>query len=138
MKIFVTVPFQGIDNKEEVEHLCALIQNSGFDDFCFVRDVEKYKKMFNDPKELMKRAKQEIQKSDVLLIDMSDKSTGRAIEAGIAFSFHKKIVFIMKKGTLLNNPSRGIADAIIEYDSLEEITPQLKKLYLLWKEGSSP
>jgi nucleoside 2-deoxyribosyltransferase len=135
MRIFITAPFQGIDNKKEIEHLCSLVRKSGFEDFCFVRDVEKYQKMFSTPKELMKRTKDEIQKSDALLIDMSNKPTGRAIEAGIAYSFQKKIVLIMKKGTVLKNPSKGIADTIIEYDSLEEITPQLKKFYQLWKKS---
>jgi hypothetical protein len=32
-------------------------------DFCFIRDVENYQKVFDNPKELMKRALEEIIKS---------------------------------------------------------------------------
>ena len=40
----------------------------------------------------MLRAKEEIKKCDALLVDMTDKPTGRMIEVGIAFSFGKKII----------------------------------------------
>jgi nucleoside 2-deoxyribosyltransferase len=90
MKIFITASFRNGENKEEIEHLCGLVKTAGFEDFCFIRDVENYKKAFDDPQELMQRAKDEIDKSDALLIDMTDKPTGRAIEAGIAFALNKK------------------------------------------------
>jgi len=66
----------------------------------------------------MHRAKQEIAKSDALLIDVTDKPTGRAIEAGIAYALGKKIILIMKKGTKIKDTSRGIANVIIEYNKL--------------------
>ena len=94
MKLFITAPFKNGANKKEIEKLCRIIRESGFVDFCFIRDVENYQKMFHDPSELMKRAIKEISKSDVLLIDMTDKPTGRAIEAGMAYALDKKIIVI--------------------------------------------
>lgn len=90
--------------------------------------MENYQHIFNDPKELMKRALEEIKLSDWLLIDMTDKPTGRAIEAGIAFTLNKKIVVIMKKGTNIKETIRGISQAVIEYDSIDEIVSGLRKL----------
>lgn len=84
-------------------------------------------KVFDDPHELMRRAKEEIGKSDALLIDMMDKPTGRAIEAGIAFALNKKIIVIMKKGTAIKDTGRGIADVIVEYAVIEDIIMPLKK-----------
>jgi len=108
MKVFITASFKEGNNKDEIENLCSLIKESGFDDFCFIRDIENYQKMFDDPKELMIRAKEEILKSDVLLIDMTHKPTGRAIEAGIAFAQNKKIISIMKKGTKIPAGFRAV------------------------------
>jgi|TARA_Y100000310_G_scaffold164351_1_gene164178 nucleoside 2-deoxyribosyltransferase len=132
MKVFITASFKEGKNKDEIENLCSLIKKSGFEDFCFIRDVENYQKIFDDPRELMDRAKEEIVKSDVLLIDMTHKPTGRAIEAGIAFAQNKKIISIMKKGTKIKNTTRGISDAVIEYEDIKEIVIPLNSLFNEW------
>ena len=107
MKVYITVTFKGDKNKAEIEHLCSIVKNAGFEDFCFIRDVENYQKVFNNPKELMDRAREEIIKCDVLLFDATNKSTGRAIEVGIAYSNKKKIIIIMKEGTKIKDALRG-------------------------------
>jgi len=130
-RIFITATFKNGDNKKEIEYLCSLIKESGFEDFCFIRDVENYKHVFDSSKDLMKRALKEIKKSDYLLIDMTDKPTGRAIEAGIAFALDKKIITIMKKGTIIKDTVKGISENIIEYKDIIDIVPELKKISLL-------
>ncbi len=125
-RIYITTSFKGIENKEETENLCSVVKKSGFLDFCFIRDVENYQKVFDNPKKLMKKALKEIKKSDFLLIDMSDKPTGRAIEAGMAYTLGKKVVVIMKQGTQIKDTVRGIANIIIEYNLIEDITPKLQ------------
>ena len=132
MKVFITASFKGGKNKDEIEYLCSLIKESGFEDFCFIRDVENYQKIFDNPRELMDRAKEEIVKSDILLIDMTNKPTGRAIEAGIAFAQNKKIISIMKKGTKIKDTTRGISDAVIEYDEIKDIVNPLNSLFNEW------
>jgi len=125
MKIYITSSFG--DSPETIERLCAIVRSAGFEDFSFIRDIENFQKVFDDPKELMQRAKKEIKKCDALLIDMTDKPTGRSIEAGMAYAFGKKIVVIMKRGTQIKDTTRGIADLITEYDELEDIAADLKK-----------
>lgn len=127
-KIYITTSFQNTENKDEIEHLCSLIKNAGLEDFCFIRDVEHYEHVFDNPKDLMARALQEIKQSDYLLIDMTDKPTGRAIEAGMAYALGKKVIVIMKKGTVIKDTTRGIASKIIEYEDIKDITPVLKEL----------
>jgi nucleoside 2-deoxyribosyltransferase len=126
-RIFITMSFQGNKNKQEIEHLCELVNNAGFKDFCFIRDVENYKKIFDSPDELMKRTKEEIEKSEYLLIDMTDKPTGRAFEAGMAYVLNKKIIVILKRGTQIKDTTRGIANIIIEYDKIDEIVNPLMR-----------
>jgi nucleoside 2-deoxyribosyltransferase len=128
LRMFITASFKNGENKEEIEHLCSLVKKTGFIDFCFIRDVENYQKVFNDPQELMKRAKEEMKKSDYLLIDMTDKPTGRAIEAGMAYAMGKKVVVIMKKGTQIKDTTRGISFLVIEYDSIDEIVAPISQL----------
>lgn len=127
-RIFITASFQNAQNRQEIEQLCAVVRQAGFEDFCFIRDVEHYRHVFDDPKDLMQRALEEIKQSDYLLIDMTDKPTGRAIEAGIAYTLGKKIIVIMRSGTKIKATTRGIAHAVIEYNTIDEITTRLKKL----------
>lgn len=129
MRIFITAKFKKGGNKSEIEHLCDLVQQAGLEDFCFIRDVEHYQKVFNDPKKLMSRAREKIQKCDALLIDMTDKPTGRAIEAGMAYAMKKKLILIMKEGTFIKDTARGIADVIIIYKKIEDIVEHLNQ----WK-----
>jgi nucleoside 2-deoxyribosyltransferase len=124
MRIYITSSFG--DSPEEIEKLCAIVRTAGFEDFSFIRDIENYQKIFSDPKELMKQAEAEILKSGILLIDITAKPTGRAIEAGMAYSLNKKIIVILKRGTQIKDTMRGIADLVIEYDLLEDILPGLR------------
>jgi len=126
MKIFITASFKNGENKNEIEELCALVKEASFEDFCFIRDIENYQKVFHDSHELMSRAKSEIEKSDGLLIDMTGKPTGRAIEAGIAYALGKKVIVIMKKGTIVKDTVLGIADVVVEYETIKDIVKPLK------------
>lgn len=132
MKIFITASYKKDQNKKEIEHLCLIVKNSGFEDFCFIRDIENYQKVFNNPTKLMKRAKKEIINCDALLFDASEKSTGRAIELGITYANKKKIVVIMKKGTQIKDTLRGVADAVITYIKIEDIQKPLTKVCFDW------
>ena len=120
-RMYVSV---SLNDEETMNHLCSLVKKAGLEDYCFVRD----EKIFTDTKELMMRAKEEIEKSDWFLIDMTEKPTGRAIEAGIAYSLGKKIVTIMKKGTEIKDTTRGISDFVIEYENIDEIVTQLSQI----------
>lgn len=127
-RIFITASFQKDGNKVEIENLCSLVKSAGFEDFCFIRDIENYQHIFDDPTRLMESAKKEIEKSEYLLIDMTDKPTGRAVEAGIAYALGKKVVVIMKRDTRIKDTIRGIATAVIEYNKLNDIVEPLSKL----------
>jgi nucleoside 2-deoxyribosyltransferase len=81
----------------------------------------------------MDRAIIEISRCAALLIDFSDKPTGRAIEAGIAFAQNKKVISIMKRGTKIKDTVKGISDSIIEYDLIDDIIQPLQKLHNKWK-----
>jgi len=129
MKVFITASFKNGENREEIEKLCTLVKETGFEDFCFIRDIENYQKVFNNPKELMERTRDEIKKCDLLLIDLTNKPTGRAYEAGIAYAYGKRIITILKRGTEIRDTTKGISEIIIEYDEIEDIVIPLKEYY---------
>jgi nucleoside 2-deoxyribosyltransferase len=129
MKLFVTARFKGDENIADIERLCRIARNAGFDDFCFIRDIEKYQRgVFSDSHELMARAREELLKCDALLIDVTDSpGGGRVIEAGIAFGHNKPVIIIAKRGTKVGVPMSGIAAVIIEYDEIDDIAAPLRE-----------
>lgn len=112
-----------LNDEKNTNSLCSLVRKAGFIDYCFVREEKNY----SNSEKLMIRAKEEIEKSDWLIIDISQKSTGRTIEAGIAYALEKKIAVIVKKGALVKDTMVGIADLVIEYSKLEDILLPLSK-----------
>lgn len=128
MKVYVTSRFKGKDNRQEIEALCKAVHNAHMVDFNFTRDVEHYEKTFDDPKQLWAKAYDEIGACDALLIDVSDGPTGgRLVEAGMAYALRKPVIVTMKKGVHYKELFDGISATVIEYDSHDDLTAQLKK-----------
>lgn len=132
MRLYITATYKGDANRAEVEHLCDLVAQSGWEDFCFIRDVENWQKVFDDPRDLMARSLETVHDCDALLIDLTHKPTGRAYEAGMAYTLGKRVIVILQRGTIIKDTTRGIADAIIEYDAIEEIVGPLADLLDQW------
>jgi len=132
MKMFITATFKKAENKPSIEQLCSFVRGAGFEDFCFIRDVERYKKIFSDPKQLMIQATAEIKNCDALLFDATKKSMGRAIELGIAYACHKKIIILVRNTVKIKDSVRGIADEIIIYETSGDIQNELRRIYSVW------
>jgi hypothetical protein len=130
MKICITTRFStALQDRKQVESLCAAVRAAGMDDFCFVRDVENYRHVFDDPRELWQRTRNEILACNALLIDVSDAPTGgRVIEAGMAFGANMPVVVIARTGTEYKQIFDGIATGVIFYDEYEDVTAPLQKL----------
>ena len=129
MKLFITISFRKGKNQEEIEHLCSIVRKAGFEDYCFARDKEI---TFTNPYEMMASVTEEIEKCEALLFDATVPSISRAVETGIAYHAGKKIIVIAKKGSEIKNPLKGVTDAVIEYDVIDDIEPELNRLYQEW------
>jgi nucleoside 2-deoxyribosyltransferase len=122
MKIFVTSKFDGSLPKD-TQNVIKVLEEEGFETRCFVRDYPPYQ----DFEKMMVDVTKEIKNCDALIIDMSEKSTGRTIELGIAYALGKMIIVIVKSGTRVKETVIGVADAIIEYDNLDNLKGKINK-----------
>lgn len=127
LKVFVTATFKGTDNKLEIEKLCNYIKQAGLEDFCFVRDVEHYQKIFSNSHQLMHRTLDEIKGCDALLINYDGPASGRMVELGIAYSLGKKIVIIKKHDFVMKDTIAGVSDLVISYEDLSDIVRPLSE-----------
>ena len=75
MRVYFAVKFrEDMSNRADVESVLSVLEKAGLDTVCFVRDVEKWgQHSFNEAHELMTMAFGEIDTSDVVVIDLTEK-----------------------------------------------------------------
>ena len=91
--------------------------------------VDEYNFEPNQEKEMMETAFREIDKSDLLIAELSHKSIGAGIEIGYAFSKGKQIYYLRKKGAEYSFTAAGCSDFIIEYENEFQLIEKLEKLF---------
>ena len=108
-------------NKDEIDSLSAALKNDEIETICIARDVEKWGDVTLSSQELMQITFEKIDKSDFVILEMSEKGVGLGIEAGYAFAREKPLIVLIKQGLELNSTMQGIADVIIPYSQPAEI-----------------
>lgn len=126
MRIYITAKYKHWEVNSDTEIICKIIKDIWFDDFCFVRDI---RWPFENDQDMMMQALHEIKLSDILLIDVSEKSTWRTIEAWIAYALWKKIILIAKEWTGVKDTFQWISNLIIYYKELKDIKRTLLDIY---------
>jgi hypothetical protein len=86
-----------------------------------VRDFEKWGNAKLGPKELMVETFRQIELSDFLIIEFSEKGVGLGIEAGYAHAKSKPVIVMAKTGSDISSTLAGIAKSVIFYDSVGEL-----------------
>jgi len=108
-------------NRDEIDSISVALQDDGIQTVCIARDVEKWGDVTLSFQELMRITFEEIDKSDFLILEMSEKGIGLGIEAGYAVARKKPLIVLIKQGLELSNTMQGIADIVIPYSQPEEI-----------------
>lgn len=128
MRVYITAKYNPLVLDSDAKIICDIVRNVWFDDFCFVRDIDW---PFENDADMMLQALHEIQLSHTLLIDVTEKSTWRTIEAWIAYALWKKIILIAKEWTTIKDTFQWISNLIIYYKELQDIRPTLAQFYIL-------
>jgi len=123
-------------NRDEIDSLAAVLKNDGIETICIARDVEKWGDVQLSSQELMKTTFEEIDKSDLVVLEMTEKGVGLGIEAGYAAAKGKPLVVLAKDEQKLSNTVRGIADIVIIYSQPEEIAISAHCDALRWTQTS--
>jgi len=130
MRVYIAYKLSGMELeslKKRLEEITNIIESLGHETFIFVRDVQNWSPGGMKPQEIMKRARSEMEKSDIILsiLEVADKGEGLLIESGYMKGLGKKLIVATKKdcrGFLL----KGIADEVFEYEDVEELEEELK------------
>ena len=108
-------------NRDEIDSITAALQDDGIETVCVARDVEKWGDVTLPSQELMCITFEKIDKSDFVVLEMSEKGVGLGIEAGYAIAKGKPLIVLTKKKQELSNTMQGVANVVIQYSQPEEI-----------------
>jgi nucleoside 2-deoxyribosyltransferase len=108
-------------NRPLIEAISAALKKCGFETVCIVRDVEEWGQVRLSPQELMVRSFAEIETSDVVVVDLSEKGVGVGIEAGYAYARNIPIITIARQGSDISTTLLGISRQVFWYREPDEL-----------------
>jgi len=123
MKIFIGIKY----DKESlllVSEIKEIIKKLGHIPYCFAQD-EGY---ISDEKEMMEKAFQKIDESDIVIIEASQLAFGVGIEAGYSFSKNKKIIIIANELEKISSTLKGVSDLYMSYKDFNELEIKLRDI----------
>lgn len=122
MRIYLGIKYHSDNkNKELIEQLCAHLGAQGHTVTCVVRDLEDWGRKSFSPSELMKLSFEMIDRSDLVLIELTEKGVGIGIEAGYAYSNGIPIITIAKAGSDVSATLCGISKSVVLYEDFRQI-----------------
>lgn len=128
LRAFMSLKFYpGLQSMQLVDNLTKALNDADIENFVMVRDYEKY----GDAElpadvPLMAKAASEIEKSDLMIIEFSEKGVGLGMGAGIALGKGVPYFLIAKTGSDISSSIGSTASGIIFYDSFEELSEKLR------------
>ena len=122
MKAYLAIKFkEDNSNREIIESISNVLGGLGIEVISMARDYEKWGELVFTPSELMEKTFKEIDLSDLLIIEFSEKGVGLGIEAGYAYAKQKPIIVIAKEGSDISSTLKGIAKDVIFYINAEDL-----------------
>ncbi len=108
-------------NKSKIDSIAGALLSEGIETICVARDIGKWGAVKLSSQELMSLTFNEIDKSDFVILEMTEKGVGLGIEAGYAIAKQKPLVVLIKRELELSNTMKGIANFVIPYQRPEDI-----------------
>jgi nucleoside 2-deoxyribosyltransferase len=128
MKAYIAIKYHADQsNRERIEGISAALEQQGYETVCITRDLEKWGEVQFDSGTLMQRTFDEIDASDVVIVDLTEKGVGVGIEAGYAFAKRIPVVTIARRGSDISETLRGISQGILLYDRYDDLAHLLAK-----------
>ena len=129
-KAFMSIKFyEGTKTKKKIEEITEALRKADIENFVMIRDVENWGEIDIPSDALMPEyAFPEMEKSDMLIVEFSEKGVGLGLGAGYAFAKKIPIYIIAEKGSDISSTIAGVAKAIIFYETPEDITNGFKKI----------
>lgn len=125
-KAYISV---GIKNRKtliaEIAAICATLEEFGITPHIF---VDNYSFQASEEKTMMDTAFREIDDSDFLVAETSEKGIGVGIEIGYAKALGKRVIYLRNQSAEHSTTASGTSDFQVIYDSVENLNTELKEV----------
>ncbi|NMB89354.1 MAG: methyltransferase domain-containing protein [Chloroflexi bacterium] len=129
MRVFLSIKYHpDLRNRTLVESICTALERNGLETCCIIRDVELWGARQFSAQELMDITFREINRSDLLLVELSEKGVGLGIEAGYAHARCIPVVIAAPRGADISTTLQGIAQQVLRYENIQELEAALPAL----------
>jgi len=119
MKVFISIKYHADqNNRGRIEAIASALEQCGCHTICVVRDIEEWGRAHFEPAELMRRTFAEIDSSDLVVIELTEKGVGVGIEAGYAHAKQIPIVTVAQEYAVISETMRGISRRTFAYAGL--------------------
>lgn len=131
LKAFLSLKFYDGDvSKKLVDDITDALAKLNIHTFVCVRDIEKYGEVKGlDMANFMpKYAFPEMETSDIMVIEYSEAGAGLGMGADHAYCHGVPLYLIAKRGSKISTTVNSVAEKVIFYDEVSDITEEFRKL----------
>lgn len=122
MRAFLAIKhYDNNDNKDLIENIIKVFKKINIDIFVYAKDIENYQVLDVSPQELIQSAFAEIEKSDILIIEMTEQKVGIGIEACYAYMKNIPVYVIAQKGARIGSTIKGISKKSFVYENVDDL-----------------
>jgi len=122
MKAYFAIKYhEDCKNRMKIEEISSALHKTGIELVCVARDYEKWGENEFDVAELMRISFKEIDSSDFVLVDLTEKGVGIGIEAGYAYANKIPIITIAESSVTISSTLKGITSKSYKYNTPEEL-----------------
>lgn len=123
-KVYVSIGYDIRKRKaQEVQVIKEFLSRRGYRPMVF---VDEYRFADDEEQEMMDRAFQEIDESEFVIAEVSEKAIGVGIEVGYALGKGKRVLYLKDHSSPYSKTVGGSAQDFIAYASPEELASQLE------------
>lgn len=131
LRAFLALKFYDGDvSKKLIDDITNALAKVNIHTFCAVRDIEKYGKVtgLDMDKFMPKYVFPEMEISDIMIIEYSEAGAGLGMGADHAYCNGIPLYLIAKRGSKISTTVNSIAEKVIFYDEIGDITEEFRKL----------
>lgn len=131
LRAFLSLKFYDGDvSKKLVDDITEALAKVNIHTFAAVRDIEKYGSVKGlDMAHFMpKYAFPEMEASDIMIIEYSEAGAGLGMGADHAYCKDIPLYLIAKRGSKISTTVNSVAEKVIFYDEISDITEEFQKL----------
>jgi nucleoside 2-deoxyribosyltransferase len=129
VKAYIAIKYHADNrNRDCIEAIAAALEERGYQTVCIVRDVEGWGRAQLSPESLMARSFEEIDSSDLVVVDLTEKGVGLGIEAGYAHARGIPVVTIARQGADISQTLRGISAQVLWYEGRDDLKRVVEKI----------